>query len=139
MEYKIFFFVPQVISFRLTKQASKNVADTTFNKDAGIQSATSPKNKIFCKYISKPFSKILEQVLNRTPFRGCYGTNMLKFLFLNVLSFAKKPFKSGKCLSKILDTYVWFSTVSFIVVYLIPVLRWRLKFGIIFKCISNIL
>ena len=40
MELKIFFLVSQVISFRLTKQASKNVADTTFNKDAGFQSAT---------------------------------------------------------------------------------------------------
>ena len=110
------------------------------NKDAGFQSATSLKTKLLSKYFSKPFSKFLEQVLNRTPFRGCCGIKILKFLFLNVLSFVKKPLKSRKCLHKILDIYVsYLFTVPFIVVYLIPAMLWRLKFGIIFKCRSDIL
>ena len=64
----------------------------------------------------------------------------MEFLFLNPLSFVKKPLKSRKCLREILDVYVsYLFTVPFIVVYLIPAVRWRLKFGIIFKCSSNIL
>ena len=33
MEYETFFLVSQVLSFRHTKQTSKNVADTTFKSD----------------------------------------------------------------------------------------------------------
>ena len=33
MKLKTFFFVSQVLSFRLTKQTSKKVADTTFKVD----------------------------------------------------------------------------------------------------------
>ena len=111
-----------------------------FNKDAGFQLATSLKTKPLCKYFSKLFSKFLEQLLNRTAFRSYCGIKILKFLFLNALSYAKKPLKKRKCLHEILDIYVsYFFTVPFIVVYLIPAVRWRLKFGIIFKCSSNIL
>ena len=110
------------------------------NKDAGFQSATSLKTKLLYKYFSKPFSKFLEQVLNRTPPRGCCGIKILKFLFLNVLSFVKKPWKIRKCLREILDIYVsYLFTILFIVVYLIPAVRWRLKSGLKFKCSSNIL
>ena len=87
---KTFFCASRVLSFRLTKQTSKKVADTTFNKDACFQSVTSLKTKLLCKYISQPFSKLLEQVLNRNLSRGCCRTKILKFLFLNVLSFSKK-------------------------------------------------
>ena len=64
----------------------------------------------------------------------------MKFLFVNALSFVKKSVKSRKCLREILDIYVsYLFTVPFIVVYLMPAVRWRLKFGIIFKSSSNIL
>ena len=104
------------------------------NKDAGFQSATSLKTKLLYKYFSKLFPKFLEQVLNRTPLRPCFRIKILKFLFV------KKPAKSRKSLRGILDIYVsYLFIVPFIVVYLIPAVRWRLKFGIIFKCSSNIL
>ena len=104
------------------------------NKDASFQSATSLKTKLLYKYFSKLFPKFLEQVLNRTPLRPCFRIKILKFLFV------KKPAKSRKSLRGILDIYVsYLFIVPFIVVYLIPAVRWRLKFGIIFKCSSNIL
>ena len=110
------------------------------NKDAGFQSATSLKTKLLYKYFSKLFPKFLEQVLNRTPLRGCCGIKILKFLFVNALSLVKKTVKSRKCLREILDIYVSYPfTVPFVVVYRIPAVCWRLKFGIIFKCSSNIL
>ena len=110
------------------------------NKDAGFQSATSLKTKLLYKYFSKLFPKFLEEVLNRTPLRTCCGIKILKFLFVNALSFVKKSVKSRKCLREILDIYVsYLFTVPFIVVYLMPAVRWRLKFGIIFKSSSNIL
>ena len=102
------------------------------NKDAGFQPATSLKTKLLYKYFSKPFSKFLEQVLNRAPLRGCCGIEISKFQFLSALSFVKKPLKSRKCLREILDINVsYLFTVPFIVVYLIPTVRWRLKFGTI--------
>ena len=102
------------------------------NKDAGFQSATSLKTKLLYKYFSKPFSKFLEQILNRTPLRACCGIEMLKFQFLNASSFVKKLLKSRKCLREVLDINVSdLFTVPFIVVYLIPAVRWRLNFGII--------
>ena len=82
------------------------------NKDAGFQSATSLKIKLLCQYFSKPFSKFLEWVLNRTPFRGCCGIKILKFLFLNALSFVNKPLKSRKWLHEILDIYVFYRIFS---------------------------
>ena len=110
------------------------------NKDAGFQSATSLKTKLLYKYFSKLFPKFLEQVLKRTPLRGCCGIKILKFLFVNALSLVKKTVKRRKCLREILDIYVSYPfTVPFVVVYLIPAVCWRLKFGIIFKCSSNIL
>ena len=110
------------------------------NKDAGFQSATSLKTKLLYKYFSKLFPKFLEEVLNRTPLRTCCGIKILKSLFVNALSFVKKSVKSRKCLREILDIYVsYLFTVPFIVVYLMPAVRWRLKFGIIFKGSSNIL
>ena len=97
------------------------------------------KTKLLYKYFSKLFQNFLEQVLNNTSQRCC-GIKILEFLFLNPLSFVKKPLKSRKCLREILDVYVsYLFTVPFLVVYLVPAVRWRLKFGIIFKCSSNIL
>ena len=46
VKQKIFFFVSQVASFRLTKQTSKNVADTTFE---AIQIKTKGFLIIFCQ------------------------------------------------------------------------------------------
>ena len=110
------------------------------NKDAGFQSATSLKTKLLYKYFSKLFPKFLEQVLNRTPLRGCCGIKILKLPLLNALSFFKKPLEIWKCLREILDIYIsYLFTVPFIVVYLIPTVRWRLKFGLKFKCSGSIL
>ena len=64
------------------------------NKDAGFQSATSLKTKLLYKCFSKVFPKFSEQVLHSTPLRGCCGIKILKFLFVNALSFAKEPIKS---------------------------------------------
>ena len=47
VEQKIFFFVSQVASFRLTKQTSKNVADTTFKYLENEKSFSNDINSIF--------------------------------------------------------------------------------------------
>ena len=51
-EIKIFFFVLQVLSFRLTKQTSKNLADTTFSlpyEEVGRHEASLKINTILSK------------------------------------------------------------------------------------------
>ena len=126
------------ISFN--KILEKTCTKFMLNKDAGFQPATSLKTKLLYKCFSKVFPKFLEQVLHSTPLRGCCRIKILKFLFVSALSFAKEPIKSWKCLHETLDIYVsYLFTVPFIDVYLIPAVRWRLKFGIMFKCSSNIL
>ena len=37
VKQKTFFLVSQVLSFRYTKQTSKNVVDTTFKKEKGME------------------------------------------------------------------------------------------------------